>query len=210
MAIDPIREPSETEARLVESALRCFSRKGFAGASIREIIEDAGVTRPVLYYYFKNKEDLFRHLVESEFDRFHEGIEAICATHASCRGRLKALTAHSFSRAEERLDWCKLLIQFFLGADASQIIEKDAMVERRYALFARIMAEGIASKELADGDPVLLGKVFAGTIDFQIISRAHGDASPLTETLAHDVVDLFMDGAGVRARRPVQGELPLG
>jgi len=45
------------EIRLLEGALSLFSKKGYEGASVREIIEEAGVTRPVLYYYFKNKED---------------------------------------------------------------------------------------------------------------------------------------------------------
>ncbi len=58
---------NEAETRLLESALTLFSDKGYEGTSIREIIEGAGVTRPVLYYYFENKEDLFRRLVETKF-----------------------------------------------------------------------------------------------------------------------------------------------
>ncbi|MGC9053361.1 MAG: TetR/AcrR family transcriptional regulator, partial [Candidatus Hydrogenedens sp.] len=66
MAIEQINEQNfSTEERLLKSALKLFSEKGYEGTSIREIIEDAGVTRPVLYYYFQNKEDLFRKLVES-------------------------------------------------------------------------------------------------------------------------------------------------
>ncbi|HOH51706.1 MAG TPA: helix-turn-helix domain-containing protein, partial [Candidatus Hydrogenedentes bacterium] len=56
----PLESGNEAEARLLESALKIFSEKGYEGTSIREIIEGAGVTRPVLYYYFQNKEDLFR------------------------------------------------------------------------------------------------------------------------------------------------------
>ena len=36
------------ESKLLESALALFSDKGYEGTSIREIIEGAGVTRPVL------------------------------------------------------------------------------------------------------------------------------------------------------------------
>ena len=66
----PLESGNEAEARLLESALKIFSEKGYEGTSIREIIEGAGVTRPVLYYYFQNKEDLFRRLVEPLFNEF--------------------------------------------------------------------------------------------------------------------------------------------
>ncbi len=51
-APDELTAANETVKRLLESALVLFSEKGYEGASIREIIERAGVTRPVLYYYF--------------------------------------------------------------------------------------------------------------------------------------------------------------
>ncbi|MBW2208934.1 MAG: helix-turn-helix transcriptional regulator, partial [Deltaproteobacteria bacterium] len=56
------RKPEEQDARavLLEAATALFAQKGYAGTSVREIVERAGVTKPVLYYYFENKEGLFR------------------------------------------------------------------------------------------------------------------------------------------------------
>ena len=44
--------------RLLNAAVRVFDRKGYAGASVREIAELAGVTKPTLYYHFGSKEGL--------------------------------------------------------------------------------------------------------------------------------------------------------
>ena len=52
------REPNARE-KLLETAIRIFAEKGYAGTSVREIVEQAGVSKPVLYYYFKSKEGLF-------------------------------------------------------------------------------------------------------------------------------------------------------
>lgn len=38
---------------------RTFCPKGFAAASTREIVEAAGSPKPMLYYYFQNKEGLY-------------------------------------------------------------------------------------------------------------------------------------------------------
>ena len=66
---------SDAEQRLLANALTLFCEKGYDGASIREIIARAGVTRPVLYYHFKNKEDLFRRLVTGSFAEAFEEFE---------------------------------------------------------------------------------------------------------------------------------------
>ena len=54
----------KTHARILESAARQFIETGFAGASIRGICEDAGVTNGAFYAHFESKEDLFGKLVE--------------------------------------------------------------------------------------------------------------------------------------------------
>ncbi len=55
-------EPAARE-RLLEAAIALFARKGYHAASVREICEAAGVTKPVLYYWFRSKEGLFQELV---------------------------------------------------------------------------------------------------------------------------------------------------
>ena len=39
--------------RLLETATDIFAKKGYAGTSVREIVNRAGVSKPVLYYYFQ-------------------------------------------------------------------------------------------------------------------------------------------------------------
>ena len=50
--LETVRPPTnDTEERLLDAALTLFAEKGYEAASVREIIEATGVTRPVLYYY---------------------------------------------------------------------------------------------------------------------------------------------------------------
>ena len=50
---------SGTRARLLETASHLFAEKGYASTSVREIVARAGVSKPVLYYYFQSKEGLY-------------------------------------------------------------------------------------------------------------------------------------------------------
>ena len=68
-----IDSPDETARNLLlASALKLFNQKGYTGTTVREIVADAGVTKPVLYYYFGNKEGIYLELFEDPFRQFEE------------------------------------------------------------------------------------------------------------------------------------------
>jgi AcrR family transcriptional regulator len=50
--------------RLLESAKRLFSQRGYYATSVEDIVEIAGFSKGTFYFYFKSKEELFKSLVE--------------------------------------------------------------------------------------------------------------------------------------------------
>lgn len=62
---------SENEHKTLEKILTVackeFLQKGFQGASLRNIVKQAGVTTGAFYGYFKSKEDLFDALVKEQY-----------------------------------------------------------------------------------------------------------------------------------------------
>src|SRR6266545_4652109 len=50
---------AQTREELLEAAARVFARKGYAGASVDDIAEEAGFTVGALYSNFEGKQDLF-------------------------------------------------------------------------------------------------------------------------------------------------------
>lgn len=60
-----LEEDRSTLDRIRTNALEHFSKYGYMGASVREITAGAKVTKPTLYYYFQNKEELYRGLATS-------------------------------------------------------------------------------------------------------------------------------------------------
>lgn len=65
-------ENKETKTRLIESARNEFAEKGYMKASLRRICADAGVTTGALYFFFKDKEDLFAAIVGQPLDELKQ------------------------------------------------------------------------------------------------------------------------------------------
>ncbi len=83
------REPGDIPMRekMLSSAIDLFNRKGYATTTVREIVMEAGVTKPVLYYYFGNKEGIYRELMMPPFVE----LEAILGEFQKKEGSAKKL-----------------------------------------------------------------------------------------------------------------------
>ncbi len=76
---------SAIASRLLEEAVRLFAAKGYPATSTREIVEAAGVTKPMLYYYFRNKEGLLAAAIAHFVDPFHARLREVLAQPSAAR-----------------------------------------------------------------------------------------------------------------------------
>lgn len=70
-------------AAIKKAAFTLMAEKGIDKVSMREIAEKVNVTKPVLYYYFKNKEDLCFSIIEEHEKSFRQKLEAAAQAAAS-------------------------------------------------------------------------------------------------------------------------------
>src|SRR5689334_7765406 len=62
------RTGPKTRQEILRAALKRFANSGYAAASVQQIVDDAKVSKPALYYYFRDKEGLFQALVSEAHD----------------------------------------------------------------------------------------------------------------------------------------------
>lgn len=85
----------ETIKRILASAKAEFAAKGLAEARIDLIAQGAGVTKQLVYHYFRSKEDLFACVLEESSSQTMQEIVACEFEHLPPREALRALL-HSF------------------------------------------------------------------------------------------------------------------
>ncbi|MBD0382669.1 TetR/AcrR family transcriptional regulator [Paenibacillus sedimenti] len=80
MRITKAEQKKMTIKRLTEVARTYFSEKGYADASMEEMVKEAGLTRGALYHHFGSKEGIFHAVLESVQQEIAERVEAEAAT----------------------------------------------------------------------------------------------------------------------------------
>lgn len=76
--------------RILDAAMEEFSAKGYAGASLNTVCGENGISKGIIYHYFKDKDQLYLLCVEACFDAFTAYLgEAAASLSGPARERLR-------------------------------------------------------------------------------------------------------------------------
>ena len=60
---------TSTEEKILSAAREIFFQKGFSGARMQDIADEAGINKALLHYYFRSKEKLFETIFREAFEK---------------------------------------------------------------------------------------------------------------------------------------------
>jgi AcrR family transcriptional regulator len=153
--------------RLLEAAAGLFAEKGYAAAPVREIVERAGVTKPVLYYYFKNKEGLFRAVLDWAAELQEHVLGEAINTPGSTLDRMLALTRQIYSGVMAYRNLFGMIRNLVFGPrQAAPEYDIDRYHRRMIDAISGLYREGMAKGEVVDADPAEVSLLVLGIIDF--------------------------------------------
>ena len=72
-----VKEPEMRRAEIINAAMLLFMEKGYLNTTTQDIVDKVNISRGLLYYHFKNKEDILYCLVEQYSDRLLKDIYSI-------------------------------------------------------------------------------------------------------------------------------------
>jgi TetR/AcrR family transcriptional regulator len=149
-----VNSPDETARNhLLSSALKLFNQKGYAATTVREIVADAGVTKPVLYYYFGNKEGIYTALLEGPFRKFEELIESFSCEGGKASEKLTAFCENAFQLFCENIERAKLMNAIYYGPpQGAPYINFEAYHAKLFNTIERLIREGIGTGEFRELD----------------------------------------------------------
>jgi TetR/AcrR family transcriptional regulator len=155
--------------RLLETATELFAEKGYAGTSVREIVEKAGVSKPVLYYYFKSKDGLFYAVLEWAVNVQQKILNEIFESKGTVLDRFIIFYRRVYEGVRQYQS-LYIMIHGLIYGPPQGVPEYDFAKYQRQMLDAvkRIYTEGALSGEIRKVDAEEVAFLVLGLIDFSL------------------------------------------
>jgi AcrR family transcriptional regulator len=192
---------SETRAEILRAALKRFAHSGYAAASVQQIVDEAKVSKPALYYYFGDKAGLFQALVDEAHDERFRLMKAAVARGKDLKAQLVEILTASFDYLQKNRELMRIAFasgfaapgEMPAGLRCSEKCERNfefvhALMKK--ALRARALDKRFDSRELAYG--------FYGQLNAYLVSQLLMPDCRLNRGTARRIVELFLAGAAAK------------
>lgn len=185
---------SGSRQQILDVALKLFAHKGYAAATVREIVDTVGITAPSLYYYFGNKEGLYMELMQTHCARIDQALESHMHTSSSARERLKDLVDKIFLHVANDRDFFRLMFTIYYGpSQGAPYCDFLSYHAKFHAAIKKIIEEGIASGEFQPGNSGYMTWVIRGVVQLAMEEQIKGDRKIIERQTLQRVLDLILD-----------------
>jgi len=180
--------------RILDTATQLFADRGYGNASMREVAEGAGCTKPALYYHFGNKEDLFRACVEGCMTTMRPVLDQALHSEGPVRQRLEVFAEGLFANMRENPVRMRLMLGMQTRPDQAQPdVDFARYHEANQRDITALFASGVASGELrADLDLDEAAIALIASLHTRAFLALKGIPAP--ERAATRIVDLLFRG----------------
>ncbi len=169
-----LREPARSvetvkgrEEEFLRAALDLFAERNFASVTIKDIAQSLGVNTALIYYYFKNKTDLFRATIAFAVENAFTNMRALEEQHADPAGLLTAWLDNHVEKYAEIHRFVKIALDFRGSHEGDPEIE--AIIANFYAkereLLTRFILRGIEQGQFKPVDPARMVQLISTYLD---------------------------------------------
>jgi AcrR family transcriptional regulator len=185
-----------TREHILEVARKEFFSKGFGAASINTIVDAADVTKPTVYYHFKNKEGLFDALVTESYDRCYENRKAAVDETVTVGEQIVQTIAADFDFCLRQPELVRFLLAQTFNLPGEYENDLTEIHYRDYEFFRDLIERGNASGEFACADTLSAALALQGIIAINIVSflKMNHERDFLSAERAQEVAKMFLAG----------------
>ncbi|HUI70671.1 MAG TPA: TetR/AcrR family transcriptional regulator [Spirochaetia bacterium] len=188
-----VSEKRKTE--IVDAAARVFSRKGFSGARMDDIVEETGLSKGLLYWYFKGKDAIIVAILQRLIGPTLRRAGELAQAQGSARKRLLGFADGVIKEVEIMEKIMPITFEFYSLAFRNRTVKK--AFGEFFRVFIKslhaIIEQGIAEGEFHAVDPgaasTALMALFEGSLLLWVFDRTLVDLTNM-----RTAVELFIQG----------------
>lgn len=181
-------EHEKRKREILEKALDVFVDEGYADTTFQKIADRCGITRTILYLYFKNKREIFSFSIKRFTERLEEAIKAIVAEDdLSSAEKLEKVATLVVRSCAENARLLSVIIAYLShmkrsGGDASERVRRRTIRMRH--ILAGIVIAGQKKGELARVPVRPVTELFYALVEAAIFRATMLDATSADELVS--------------------------
>jgi len=150
---------------VIRAAAHAFNRKGYHNTSLDDIAAALEVTKPTVYYYVNNKEQLLFECFVAGVERIRTALREVRHGAAPARERLNAVLRDYAEAVASEFGWCMVRVEDQdLSPDMSSHVK--AMKSEIDQGIRRLIREGIQDGSIHPCDPKMAAFALAGSLNW--------------------------------------------
>jgi AcrR family transcriptional regulator len=192
------RNPAAGRQCILDEAQRLFSRHGYHGVSIRDIVQACGLSNAALYYHFGNKQNLFSEVLQKHIATVAQQLRAAGAGVGTCRQRLVRIAQAYAEIILESQSAFQILLRDLTQFDREEIQEVLPDARKQVpAVVAAILEEGITNGEIRPVNAQRVGILLLGMVSSLVARRLYSTAAATLQEDVDLVIDVLFEGIGI-------------
>lgn len=136
------KEPGVRE-KIINAATELFAIHGYHGASMKDIAQQAGVNKALLFYYFNSKENLHHELIKSIPEGMMKYIDEEIFGVEDCFEKLRSVIRGYVRHFSESRFKMRIMVQSFLGMGPESPIRMEELLEISRSPLVDVLESGI-------------------------------------------------------------------
>ncbi|NVN98127.1 MAG: TetR/AcrR family transcriptional regulator [Geobacteraceae bacterium] len=190
-----VQENPDVRERLLREALLLFTSRGYAATTVREIVEAAGVTKPVLYYYFNSKEGLYLEIMGGISQLFEQKVNEQQILSGSVRERMIHFFTGMFTGAQGNLDAVRLAFSIYYGPpQGAPFIDFNRFFDRTLEIVDSLISEGMECGEFFQVDRNILKWALVGSYNTILEEQICREVPRMNCDSLVKVLNMILDG----------------
>ena len=177
---------------VILTAARAFKERGYHHTSLDDIAALLNVTKPTIYHYVDNKEQILFECFRTGLDQIRTAFEAVRQSELTARERLELVIRRYAAAVTSDFGWCLVRAEDLdLGpAMSGQIKALKSEIDQG---IRRLLREGRDDGSIRDVDPKMTAFALAGALNW-IAHWYRSDAPLSADEIADRFVAVFVEG----------------
>src|ERR1700682_4824862 len=182
--------------QILDAAMVVFARLGFHDARMDDIVQESGLSKGALYWYFKSKEDIITAISQRLFTTDIEQLAGLLHAEGPVSERLQQLIRARIAGLQEMSDVVTILFEFYATAlhqdGVRQFIK--AYFQNFHELLVALIQQGIDQGEFRPVDSLAAGTALDAVFEGLIVRWLIDPQAVHWASLGEAAIRLMLDG----------------